>query len=864
MAESEYILLRRFTRNSDAEAFAQIIKQHAPMVYGVCLRILTNRERAADVVQDTFIQLVRDAAEITGSLPNWLHTVAVHRSIDLVRRDSQRKQREFIYASNPQHKDSEDNKVEWQEISGVIDEELDQLEDLAREVLILHFFENKTMTEIAEKFEISQPTVSRKIESGIDSLRQRLKSRGVIVPAAILTALLTENIVQAAPASIMKELGKIALSGGKVATGVKVAVGVSVIKTKIIAVTVVTIIVSSAAWYYNSNGQENHPDFQQTNAAFSSGLFLDQNSLNANLATIVVTDQLGNTLSNVSVTEQETYTEYITDENGQFTCKVSDEIIVFYAIDKQHKLVNSDRLYPGQRYLQIRLEPSRFVSGQVIDNNGKPVPDTKLCPLPMTCWCILSDEEGRFDIGWLPKWEPPSSGLCLMARNVERNLAALADISKQAESIEIELTPALTLTGTVTNPDGTPFEGAELAFVLTKWDWGCGTPINSAVTDNQGRFVFHTLPQLQKYGLNVRAEGYIAKDISTGVINTIKETEEIETIVLYKKQDTSKDIEYSQLLINVTDEDNKPVDITEIKILKKDERFFSESDSLIVSSTEKPGFHKIEKIETGYYPAILIDESGYIPYKQYDIIIEKGSTNTINCILSRGGIIEGVVVNEQEQPIEDIPVVINSPLFESEDVVTDENGRFYVEYLPDMRYSVVAEPESESPYETTVFRGDVTCGQKDLKIIIQKKKETKRKTSLVGEKLPQLDGRKIDLDENKIKNKNLLICFFDFEQRLSRSSLIELSKKALELKIRNIIVAAVHVSDVEDDMLNRWLKENDITFQVGKFQGRDETLFNWGITALPHLVLTDKNHIVTDEGFPLTELDEKIKSLGER
>ena len=251
MAESEFILLRRFSTNGDAEAFAQIIKQHAPMVYGVCLRILANRERAADVVQDTFFQLVRDAAEITGSLPNWLHKVATHRAINVVRSDSQRKQRELIYASNPEKADSEDNKAIWREISICIDEELDNLDDLTREVLILHFFESQTMSEIAEKFDISQPTVSRRIESGIELLRLKLKTRGVLVPAAVFVTLLSKNVVQAAPVSIIKELGKIAIAGSKIITGAKITAGISAgtaFKAKLIAtVAIITISISSAA-----------------------------------------------------------------------------------------------------------------------------------------------------------------------------------------------------------------------------------------------------------------------------------------------------------------------------------------------------------------------------------------------------------------------------------------------------------------------------------------------------------------------------------------------------------------------------------------------------------------------------------------
>ncbi|MHC4489383.1 MAG: hypothetical protein ACYS9C_12915 [Planctomycetota bacterium] len=40
----------------------------------------------------------------------------------------------------------------------------------------------------------------------------------------------------------------------------------------------------------------------------------------------------------------------------------------------------------------------------------------------------------------------------------------------------------------------------------------------------------------------------------------------------------------------------------------------------------------------------------------------------------------------------------------------------------------------------------------------------------------------------------------------------------------------------------------------------EKTRFTWGIQALPWLILTDKQHVVTAEGFTLTELNEKLSS----
>jgi hypothetical protein len=47
MPECESILLRRFASDGDAEAFAEIVQQHAPLVYDACLRILEDTGRAA-------------------------------------------------------------------------------------------------------------------------------------------------------------------------------------------------------------------------------------------------------------------------------------------------------------------------------------------------------------------------------------------------------------------------------------------------------------------------------------------------------------------------------------------------------------------------------------------------------------------------------------------------------------------------------------------------------------------------------------------------------------------------------------------------------------------------------------------------
>jgi len=202
------VLLNQYALTRDAEAFAELVRRYAGMVYGTCLRVTRNVDEAEDAAQECFIELAKRAGSITGSLPGWLHATARHKAIDGLRRASTRREYEGQAIEMAEQRDTT-----WDEIMPHVDEALAALPEELRAPVLLHFLEGRTQSEVAAALGINQSTVSRRLEKGLEALRGQLKRSGVLVSLAALGVLLSEHAAVAAPPTLISSLGKMAIAG---------------------------------------------------------------------------------------------------------------------------------------------------------------------------------------------------------------------------------------------------------------------------------------------------------------------------------------------------------------------------------------------------------------------------------------------------------------------------------------------------------------------------------------------------------------------------------------------------------------------------------------------------------------------------
>lgn len=256
MKQTDLALLQRFVQAGDSDAFAEIVGRHRDFVYSTCVRILGNPTTAEDASQECFLRLVRKADAVQSSVGGWLHRCATDVAIDEVRRGALRKNKEGL--STQMNRSSNDEPA-WHDLAPHLDKAVEELPDDLRVVVVEHFLQRRTQSDIAKELGVSAMTVSRRIDSGIDELRKNLKRAGVIVSGVLLASLVSEHAVCAAPASLAAALGKVILAG---AVKTKTAAGITLLgaaKVKLLAAALAAAVATGAVVHL-STGEKGAAD----------------------------------------------------------------------------------------------------------------------------------------------------------------------------------------------------------------------------------------------------------------------------------------------------------------------------------------------------------------------------------------------------------------------------------------------------------------------------------------------------------------------------------------------------------------------------------------------------------------------------
>ncbi len=230
-------LLHQWQVHRDPDAFAELVSRYGGLVYATCLRVARDASLAEDMAQECFIELLHAGGHIR-SVPGWLHTMATRRTLDRLKADRRRADRESRYAATQESAEEPG----WDDISDFLDEAIEALPDKLRVPITLRFLQGRAYPEISAELGLPVSTIQYRLKAGIERIRRQLVERGVVIGATALTALVAATPTHALPVGIAGYLGKLALAGQSVAaagTPVLSAIGGTIAMNKLVAAAVI-------------------------------------------------------------------------------------------------------------------------------------------------------------------------------------------------------------------------------------------------------------------------------------------------------------------------------------------------------------------------------------------------------------------------------------------------------------------------------------------------------------------------------------------------------------------------------------------------------------------------------------------------
>lgn len=406
------------------------------------------------------------------------------------------------------------------------------------------------------------------------------------------------------------------------------------------------------------------------------------------------------------------------------------------------------------------------------------------------------------------------------------------------------------LEGIVTNQDGKPVSGVHFDIVLG--GFGAG------MSDRKGKFRV----QWQSHPFQNEEEPYlIALHRKKNLGAIVKLEQNIEKLNIRLKPAVA-------VTGFVTDTMGKAIRNAKTHLI-----FWSGNIGTMLSSsvnkTDRKGRFKIPTIPTHDQKYILVAEADGYGRQTLDFyyndamdgLIDVGKISLDNANQS----VSGIVVDINDKPVANADIsAYGDGQPQIRGIRTDAQGKFIIDGICKGNIQIYAHARDRSPVEYGLIG---TAAGSEVKIVISKNfgtQELPKKESplLVGKTLPDLSSITIDYAPEHAEEKMLLVCFIDFEQRPSRNCILQLSKRAQELKVKEIVIVAIQASKIEQAKLNEWIKENNIPFPVGIIEADSEKVrYDWGVKSFPWLILADKQHIVQAEGFSPAELDEKLNQI---
>jgi RNA polymerase sigma-70 factor (ECF subfamily) len=163
-------------RNGDVDAFTQLVKMSAPRLYGVANLILRDPDRAKDAVQEAQLTAWRRmrALRDPDAWDAWLRRLTVHICYRLAKKDKRRTLIESSVVPTPGTMWTSDASADVADREWVYTE-LGRVDIDQRVVIVLHYYLDLPLREVAEILDVPFGTAASRLHRGLEAMRMSMR-----------------------------------------------------------------------------------------------------------------------------------------------------------------------------------------------------------------------------------------------------------------------------------------------------------------------------------------------------------------------------------------------------------------------------------------------------------------------------------------------------------------------------------------------------------------------------------------------------------------------------------------------------------------------------------------------------------------
>ena len=213
----------------DNEAIAEIIQLTERKAYFIAYKVVNNEATAKDIVQEAYIQAFQKLDQLSddSKFESWFNQIVSHKALDYTKSkigknkpvefsslDDEEDRLEFeANIKNDKASFEPEASMNYKELQEGVQGVLNELPENQRLALMMYYFEDMSVSEIADVYGVSGNTVKgylaygrKKIKTIIESMREKGVSFYGVAPMPFLTWMLHDQMAKTAVTHVSKDI----------------------------------------------------------------------------------------------------------------------------------------------------------------------------------------------------------------------------------------------------------------------------------------------------------------------------------------------------------------------------------------------------------------------------------------------------------------------------------------------------------------------------------------------------------------------------------------------------------------------------------------------------------------------------------